>query len=210
MSLRQYTFALIFLFFGAQTVSAQFGIGLTFNNDIYHRFTNPKITEDDAYRSAGSAILNFAIGPKIWVGGNNVSLSVEGLAGIGVLGFAVKDYKGMGTSYFPIMAKLNFNGLSALDKEGRVGFFVGGGIQYSRTELYGLRDSYAIEGTTRSLFPTYVAQVGCGFGISGFALAGTLKYGWNKETKANVMALGMQWDFNAPMLKKIANPASAL
>ena len=190
-------------------LSAQFGIGLTFNNDIYQRFTNPK-DEGDAYRSAGSAILNLAIGPKIWVGGNNVSLSVEGLAGIGLLGLAVKDYKGMGTAYFPIMAKLNFNGLSALDKEGRVGFFIGGGIQYSRTELYGLREKYALQGVSRSLFPTYVAQAGVGFGISGFALAGTLKYGWNQETKANIMAIGLQWDFNIPKLKKIANPSSAL
>lgn len=210
MSLRNYSIAIFLVFIGFISAKAQFGIGLTFNNDIYHRFTNPKVSGDDAYRSAGSAILNFAIGPKIWVGGSNVSLSVEGLAGIGVLGFGVKDFKGMGTSYFPMMAKLNFNGLTALDKEGRIGFFVGGGIQYSRTELYGLKDSYALEGTTRSLFPTYVAQVGVGFGISGFALAGTLKYGWNQETKANIMALGMQWDFNVPMLKKIANPASSL
>lgn len=197
------------MIFLATSLHAQFGIGLTFQNDIYQRFTNPE-EEADAYRSAGSAILNFAIGPKIWVGGKKVSLSVEGLAGIGVLGLAVKDYKGMGTAYFPLMAKLNFNGLSGLDKEGKMGFFIGGGLQYSRTELYGVSSDYKEDGVTRSLFPTYVAQAGYGFGVSGFGVSGTLKYGWNPDTRANLMAVGIQWDFNGPQLKKIKDKASSL
>ena len=49
------------------------------------------------------------------------------------------------------MAKLNFNGLSGLDREGRLGFSVGGGIQYSKTELYGLDDSYASQGSATEI-----------------------------------------------------------
>lgn len=188
---------------------AQFGYGLSFQNDLYQRLANPE-SENDIYRAAGSTILNFAVGPKIWVGGRKVSLSVEGLAGVGLLGLAIKDYKGLGTAYFPFTAKLNFNGLSALDREGKMGLFVGGGIQYSRTELYGLNSKYEDLGVERSLFPTYVATAGYGFGISGFAVSGVLKYGWNPDNKANIMSVGIQWDFNAPMLKKIKDKASSL
>ncbi len=208
MKLKLFT-SILLLFFALHIGHAQFGYGLTFQNDLYQRFTNPE-SDEDVYRSAGSAILNFAIGPKIWVGGKKASLSVEGLAGIGVLGLAVKDYKGLGTSYFPIMAKLNFNGLSGFDKEGKMGFFIGGGVQYSRTELYGLTSKYEALGVDRSLFMTYVAQAGYGFGISGFGVSGTLKYGWNPDTKANLLAVGVQWDFNAPKLKKIQDSSSSL
>lgn len=186
----------------------QFGYGFTLTNDLYHRYANPK--DGIAARSAGSAILNIGGGPKIWIGGQNVSFSAEAQATIGFLGLAVKDYKGLGTAAFPIMGKINFNGLSGLDKEGRIGLSLGGGIQYSRTELYGLADDYADKGIERKLFKTYIAQAGYGFGLSGFGLQGYLRYGWNKNTKANIMAIGLQWDFNLKMLKKITSPESSL
>jgi hypothetical protein len=190
------------------TTKAQFGYGFTLTNDIYHRYANPK--DNIASRSAGSAILNLGLGPKIWIGGQNMSFSAEAQATIGFLGLALEDYKGLGTASFPIMGKLNFNGISALDREGRLGLSIGGGIQYSRTELYGLSDDFAAEGVQRKYFKTYIAQAGYGFGISGFAVNGFLKYGWNKDTSANIFALGLQWDFNIPMLKKISNPESSL
>lgn len=190
------------------TLSAQVGYGFTLTNDLYHRYANP--ADGIASRSAGSAILNLGAGPKIWFGGQNMSLSLEGQACIGFLGLAVKDYKGLGTVSYPIMAKLNFNGLSALDREGRLGFSVGGGIQYSKTELYGLDDEYASQGVQRKLFKTYIAQLGYGFGISGFGLQGFARYGWNKDSKANSLNIGLQWDFNWRMVKKISSPESSL
>ncbi len=189
------------------SLSAQFGYGVTVISDIYHRYSNP--SDGIAGRSAGSAILNLGMGPKIWIGGRKVSFSAEAAANIGFLGLAIKDYKGLGTVSFPIMGKLNFNGLSGLDKEGQLGFSVGGGIQYSKTELYGLADDYQAKGVQRKLFRTYIAQVGYGFGLSGFGAQGFLKYGWNKE-KANVISLGIQWDFNLKQLKKISSPESSL
>jgi hypothetical protein len=186
-----------------------FGYGGSLNTDIYQRYTNPQ-DQSGAYRSAGSAILNLAAGPKIWVGGMNASLSLEALAGIGFLGMAVRDYKGLGVANFPIMAKLNFKGLSGLDKEGKLGWHIGAGIQYARTELYGLSDKYEAKGVSRGLFRTYLAQFGYGFGLAGFGVSGVLKYGFNPDTKANFAALGVQWDFNVPQLKKIATTASSL
>lgn len=73
-----------------------------------------------------------------------MSVSVEAQACVGFLGLALDDYKGMGTLSYPIMAKLNFNGLSALDKEGRMGLSIGGGLQYNRTEWYGLDEEFAV------------------------------------------------------------------
>ena len=190
------------------TSKAQFGYGFTLTNDLYHRYANPK--DGLASRSAGSAILNIGGGPKIWIGGQNISFSAEAQATIGFLGLATNDYKGLGTAAFPIMGKLNFNGLSGLDREGRMGLSIGGGIQYSRTELYGLDEEYIAQGVQRKLYKTYIAQAGYGFGLSGFGLQGYLRYGWNKDTKANIMAIGLQWDFNLKMLKKISNPESSL
>lgn len=190
------------------TLSAQVGYGFTLTNDLYHRYSNPE--DGIAGRSAGSAILNLGAGPKIWLGGQNVSLSLEAQACIGFLGLAIKDYKGLGTVSYPIMAKINFNGLSGLDREGRLGLSIGGGIQYSKTELYGLDDSFAEKGVERKLFKTYIAQAGYGFGISGFGLQGFARYGWNPDNKANSLNIGLQWDFNWRMVKKIASPESSL
>jgi hypothetical protein len=200
--------SLLFLFITASVcLQAQFGYGVTVISDIYHRYSNP--SDGLASRSSGSAILNIGAGPKIWVGGRKMSFSAEAAANIGFLGLALKDYKGLGTVSYPIMGKLNFNGLSGLDKEGQLGFSIGGGIQYSKTELYGLSDDFEAKGVSRKLFKTYIAQVGYGFGLSGFGAAGFVKYGWNKE-KANVLSIGIQWDFNLKQLKKISAPESEL
>ncbi|MBK8699542.1 MAG: hypothetical protein IPN29_08365 [Saprospiraceae bacterium] len=199
----------VFMFlFSFSAAYSQVGYGFTMTNDIYHRYANPK--DGLAYPASGSAILNIGGGPKVWFGGRNLSLSLEGQAVIGFLGLAVKDYKGLGTVSYPLMAKLNFNGLSALDKEGRMGWSVGGGIQYSKTELYGLDDDFEAKGVKRKLFKTYFAQMGYGFGISGFGVQGFARYGWNGDSKANTMAIGLQWDFNMRMLKKITSPESSL
>jgi hypothetical protein len=190
-------------------MNAQFGYGFTVTNDIYQRHTNPK-DNSGQYRGSGSAVLNFAAGPKIWIGSQDVSISLEAQAGIGLLSLAVVDFKGLGAAYFPIMAKLNFKGLSGLDKEGRQGWYIGGGIQYSRTELYGLSNKAERAGVDRSLFPSYIGQFGYGFGLSGFVGSGFIRAGYNPDTSANFFAIGIQADFNKPMLKKIANAASQL
>jgi len=189
---------------------AQFGIGFTFSDDLYNRYTNPDNGED-AHRSNGSALLNLALGPKIWLGAEKFSFSVEGQANLGILGVSVPDSKGLGNVAFPIIGQFNFKGLSGLNKEGSLGFSLGGGIQYNKTELYGLDDTYAEQGVTRSFFKTYVAQVGYGFGISGFAAKLYVRYGWNPNLDgANSFNVGLQWDFNVLKLNKLSDPASEL
>ena len=199
----------MFILLSSISTSAQFGYGFTVTNDIYQRFTNPE-DNSNQYRGSGSAILNFAAGPKIWIGNQNVSVSLEAQAGIGLLSLGLKNYKGLGAAYFPMMAKLNFNGLSGLDKEGRQGWYIGGGLQYFRTELYGLSDKAEKAGVQRELYPSYIGQFGYGFGLSGFVASGFIRAGYHPDTKANFFAIGIQADFNKPMLKKIANAASQL
>lgn len=187
---------------------SQVGFGMTGSTDLYQRYVNP----DDglASPSSGSAMINFGAGPKIWFGGKGFSLSLEGQAVIGVFAFSVKDYKGLGSLAFPVMAKLNFGGLSGFDKESKMGFSLGGGLQYNRTEIFGLKDTYQKLGVTRDYFRTIVVQAGYGIGISGFIAQGFVRYGFSDDLGANSLNIGIQYDFNLPMLKKIADPASAL
>jgi len=187
----------------------QFGIGLTASHDLYHYYQNPD-DELDESTSAGSALINLGIGPKIWMGGNDFSVSLEAQASIGLFGLSIRDYKGLGTTSFPIMAKFNFAGLSGLDKEGKFGWSIGAGIQYSKTELYYLKNSFEEKGGTRDLFKTYIGQVGYGFGMSGFTAHGFIRFGYHPDDGARTLNIGLQYDFNIPKLKEITDPESEL
>lgn len=188
---------------------SQFGIGLTASHDLYHYYQNPDDGLEES-TSAGSALLNLGVGPKIWMGGNDFSISLEAQATIGLFGLSVKDYKGLGTTSFPIMAKFNFAGLSGLDKEGKFGWSIGAGIQYTKTELYYLSDSFEEKGGTRDLFKTYIGQVGYGFGMSGFSAHGFVRFGYHPDNGARTLNIGIQYDFNFPKLREITDPESEL
>lgn len=189
-------------------IIAQFGYGLTASTDLYHRYVNP--ADGKSNPAAGSAILNIGLGPKIWIGGKKISFSAEGQAVLGILGLSSSEYKGMGTMAFPILAKINFGGLSTFDREGKMGWSIGGGLQYNKTEFYGLQDEFAKKGVVRKYFTTYVIQGGYGFGLSGFTAHGIVRYGFNTDDKTSTLNIGLQYDFNTPMLKKITNPESEL
>lgn len=209
--MKQYPFSFYFFTFFilySYTTEAQFGYGFTASNDLYHRYVNKE--DGIASPAAGSALLNIGVGPKLWLGGKKCSFSAEGQAVIGFFGLSAKDYKGLGTVAFPILAKLNFNGVSGFDREGKLGFSIGGGIQYNRTEIFGLSDKFASQNVQRSFFPTYVVQVGFGYGLSGFNAQGIIRYGFNPDDKTSTLNIGLQYDFNIPILKKITSPESEL
>ena len=194
-------FCLLFSLMTFTSIYSQVGIGLTGGLDLYQRYSND---DSIAYGSAGSAVANLFIGPKIWLGGDKMSLSVETQANLGLLGLAVKDYKGLGMVAFPVIGRLNFQGLSGLDKEGKVGFSIGGGIQYY------LANSFEDQGVERSFFRTYIIDTAVGFGMSGFAGSVYLRYGFDPNSSANSFNLGLQFDFNIPKLKSITDPNSEL
>lgn len=187
----------------------QFGYGFTASNDLYQWYKNPDKLPEDESNTAGSAILNLGLGPKLWVGTAKTSFSVESQAVLGILGYSAGAYKGLGMGAIPIIGRLNFKGLSTFDREGKTGFSIGGGIQFNKTEAYGVTDEYAST-VDRKFFRTYVGQVSYGFGISGFTLQGVVRYGYDPDSEARSLNVGLQYDFNRPMLKKITNPESEL
>jgi len=199
----------LFTLMNSQLSYGQFGYGLTATTELYSRFRNPS-DATGASPSAGSALINLGVGPKIWFGNKKRSLSLEALANIHPFALSTADYKGIGAVSFPIMAKFNFNGLSGLEREGLLGFSIGGGIQYSRTELFGVTQEYKNLGVNRSMHRVYIVQAGYGFGVSGACLAGFVRYGFNPDNEAKYLSVGVQYDFNFPLLRKISSPESEL
>lgn len=192
----------------ALSMFGQVGIGFVASNDLYQWYKNPEDGISDP--SHGNAILNLSAGPKLWVGGKKFSVSFEGQANVGLTGFTVGENKGLGSVAIPIIGSFNFAGLSGLDREGKIGFSIGGGVQYNKTELYGLKQEFVDRGVTRDYFRTIVVQAVCGFGVSGFGLSGVLRYGFDPDSEASSFNFGIQYDFNLPMMKKIDDPNSAL
>jgi len=193
----------------SQLAKAQVGAGLTFNYDLYNLFSNP----DDGLASGnnGSALLGFGLGPKLWFGKKKFALTVEAQAAIAPLGLSVKDYKGLGAVSFPIMAKLNFGGMAGYARQMEPGFSIGGGLQYNKTEIFGLSQEYLDLGVTRDYYKTYNVQVAGGVGISGFVGSVFARYGFNPDLDgASNLHIGVQADFNFQQLKKIERPESAL
>jgi len=200
----------LFFLISFNLLQAQFGYGFTASNDIYHRYVNPKVQNESASRAAGSVLLNLGVGPKLWIGNKKYSFSAETQAIVGFLGLSAKDYKGLGTVSFPVIGKFNFKGLSSFDREGKMGFSLGGGIQWTKTEIFGVSDEFKSQGVQRKFFTTYIIQAGYGFGLSGFTAHGFVRYGFNQDDKSNTLNIGLQYDFNYPMLKKITSPESEL
>lgn len=191
-----YKFLIGILFFCISLLPAaqgQIEFGYVFGLDGYQRMVNPE--SESVSRGSGNALLNPFIGPKIWLGGKEFSLSLEAQVNLGITSLSRKDYKGLGAVSFPLMAKLNFMGMTGMDRQFEWGFYVGGGMQWSRTELYYLSQKYRELDVQRNLFPTYVAEIGIGRG--GFGVDGSLygRYGFDPDTKASTLHIGFIFNF---------------
>lgn len=181
----------------------QVAYGFTLKTELYSRYSNPP--DEVASASAGSALLNIGLGPKLWFGGRNMTFSPEVAVIFSPFALSTGDFKGLGAVSFPIIGKFQFLGMSNLNKDGKFGFAVGGGLQYTRTELFGLKESFEEKGVQRKYFKTYVVEADFGFGLSGFNLHGLVRYGFNTSIDANTMSIGIGYDFNVPYLKKATN-----
>ncbi len=197
---------LCFLNFGfVSKAISQAGIGIVTGIDLYQRYTTP---DSQGGASSGSAVLNPFVGPKVWLGTKEVSLSVEAQVNWGMVGFSLNEYKGLGHLSFPVIANLNFGKLSGLTRKNGLGFLIGGGLQYNRTELYGLRPEF--DHMARELFPTMIFQAGIGYGISGFGGSLVGRYGFDNDTNAKTFNIALQVDMNFVKMKEIDDPASRL
>ncbi len=179
---------------------AQIGFGTSAGLDIYQRYSNP--VDDIAYPASGNLLLNFIFGPKIWIGGKKISLSVEAQANLGLTSLAIKDFKGLGAFSLPVIAKLNFNGLSGFYQGFAPGFAIGGGLQWSKTELYYLSDEYEDKGVVRNFNRTFIAELDVGVGSFGKILYGYIRYGMDFDNKASVLNIGFIADINYSFKKK--------
>ncbi len=186
-------------------INAQAGIGIVTGFDLYQQYTNPT-TQGGA--SSGSAILNPFVGPKVWLGTKEASLSLEAQVNWAMVGLSLNEYKGLGHIAFPIIANLNFGKLSGLTRKNGFGFLVGAGLQYSKTELYGLNPEF--DHLERSLFPTMIVQAGIGYGISGFGGSLVGRYGFDNDSNARTFNIAIQVDMNFVKMKEIDDPASRL
>ena len=207
--------ALVFAFsLGLQLVHGQLGLGLTGSFDLYNVYSNPESNQPATAtfsRRNGAALSSLGLGPKIWVGGKAFSFSVEAVANFSPLGLSIGDFKGIGAVSFPIMGHLNFGGMSSFNKQAKPGFSIGGGIQYNRTELFGLTDEFESQGVTRDFFRTYNVQVGVGGGLNGFTGKFYTRYGFNPSLDgAWSLNIGLQMSLNFLVTKTIHKPESAL
>lgn len=203
------TCSILFIIFSVGSIFGQIGAGLVTSIDMYQRYTNP----DDGLSenlSSGSALLNLSAGPKIWIGAKDFSVSIESQANLGILGFSLNENKGLGQLAIPVIANLNFSKLSGLAKSDGVGFVLGGGIQYNHTELYGVKEEFKLQGIQRDFFRTYIIQAGVGFGITGFGGILLARYGFDPDSNASSLNIGLQLDMNFIMMKNIDDPASQL
>lgn len=187
-----------------EVVAQNFAYGLTLKHDLYNRYANP--SDDIASRSAGSALLNIGAGPKVWFGANDFTFSPEVSFMFSPFALSTGDYKGIGAFSIPILAKFEFFGNSNMNKDGKFGFSLGGGIQYSKTELFYLKPSFKNEGVQRSFFRTYIIEADIGYGMSGFDAHLFIRYGWSNDTDANTLNIGMGYDLNAPKFKRDSDP----
>jgi len=197
------------LFIFSQVGKSQIGAGLAFNYDLYSILSNPE--DGIASNNNGSALFTFGLGPKLWFGKDKFAFTVEAQAAIAPLGLSLGDYKGLGAVSFPIMAKLNFGGMAGYSRLMEPGFSIGGGLQYNKTEIFGLKEEFVAKGVKRDYFKTYNIQAAAGVGISGFVGSLFVRYGFNPDlTGASNFHFGVQADFNFQQLKKIQRPESAL
>lgn len=201
--MKQYVMVALFMLSGIG-VAAQFGYGLVSRLDLYDRYSNPQ--DNIASAGSGSALINLGLGPKIWVGGESFSVSAEAAFVFSPFALSLGDFKGMGALALPVLIRANIQGLSTMNREGKMGLSIGAGYQWTRTELLGLQNSFEDQGVQRSYFKNLIAEVGYGYGMNGMSFGLFLRYGRDADVKSNVFALGMIVNLNRSLLKITTDP----
>ena len=134
--------------------------------DFYQKYRNPEYAKvNDESRSSGNVIFAVPIGLSLAMGKDNFSFSTEASINIAPLALDIGKFKGLGAVSFPLLAKFNFGALSGFSENRLLGYSLGGGVQFNRTELFGLTKKY--DYLERKFFPTYVGELGVGGGVSG-------------------------------------------
>ncbi len=203
--IEKYIIILGLLLLASFTSLGQIGIGLSYGFDAYQYQANPRAQPQIGKRGLGSALFNLHIGPKLFIGTNNVGLALEGQIGIAPFAFDVNEYKGLGAFYFPVIASLNFKGLSGFQDEAHWGFGFAGGYEFARTDLYFIDDDFTA--LSRDLFQTTFGQVHFGVGKKATATYVYFRYGQGKDDAKN-WHVGFVIDQNLTFKKKLKKRAA--
>ena len=175
---------IILLFFAICMSSVQsqnIGLGATCGIDLYQFKLRPvEDNFDFKSRSSGSAILNFFVGPKVYFGGDFMSISFEASANWSIFHLDLNEYKGLGAFSFPVLARLNFGALSGFNTDRVFGYSLAGGLQWNNTEIYGIKDEFKNSNT--GYFRTLVFEASFGLGVVGTDSQFFIRFGYGDHS----------------------------
>ncbi len=201
IGIKKYTLIVIFFLLSLFHAEGQIGFGITYGIDLYQYHRNPTMQPDTLQHGIGSALFNLNLGPKLWIGGKNLSISLEAQIGVAPFALDLDEYKGMGAFYFPMLATINYGGLSGFQEKGKWGVGIAGGFQYTRTDLYFLKTEF--EDIERDLFQTVFAQLNVGLGSKATAIYAYVRFAQGDLDAAN-WHIGIMLDQNFIHRKKLA------
>lgn len=150
---------------------AQFDVAIGFETELqlYEWQQRPK-PQASPYRSVGQVFSFPSIGPKIWFGDwHFLTVSLDGKVAFSPFSLDLVKYKGMGSLSFPVLLKVNFdpngvpggygskrNTFGYREDSGLNKFGIGGGVQWTMTEIYARPKDYR---STNAFFMTYIGEI---------------------------------------------------
>ncbi|TVR82187.1 MAG: hypothetical protein EA409_05470 [Saprospirales bacterium] len=180
------------LFPGIRELKAQIGFGVHFGNDLYQYLSNDEDRSD--YSNTSTILLAPYVGPKLYVGNPNWSLSLQTAIGISPFSWDWSEYKGLGNLFLPSSIAANFGGLSGLtENQASWGFSVGIGYVLGMTDLYFRNEE--IRGEGGQLIGAPFLQAALGFGAKGTSVSWYIRYGQNPNS-ARFFSTGIALDIN--------------
>nr|MBS0037523.1 hypothetical protein [Saprospiraceae bacterium] len=183
--------------FLCSSVNSQVGIGMVFGNDLFQSVQNEL---DGVPNAPKSVLLSPYFGPKLYIGGERLSVSLHTGIGISAFSWDWSDYKGMGTLYAPALFSINFGGLSGFTEEkSALGFSVVGGYLITMTDLYFRAEEYSESTVNLNGMP--LIQLAAGTGGKGASLYGYFRYGY-EDSNHQFYSLGIGLEVNFTQRKK--------
>ncbi len=168
----------VLLLIGASS-RAQTKLDFIFGADVYQWYLNPVDPQVPESRSSAGQLLGLQTGLKFSGGGSRFGLAIECSGNFAPLAFDFPKFKGLGAASYQLIGKMNVGALTGFSKDQLFGFSLGAGLQYSRTELFGLTDAYAH--LRRNWFKTYVGEIAIGGGLSRFLVMAYLRIGTSRQ-----------------------------
>ena len=190
--MRGFLISVVVLFFpliGSAQINV--GVGMVFSNDFFQSVSNPENESEEKIRNL---LISPSFGPKFYFGTSDLSFSLQANIGISPIGFDWDDYKGMGVAYAPVLAGINYGGLSGFTAErSEWGASIAYGYHFTLTDLY-FRNSGFIDEQRDLFYPPFVQLAG-GFGGKGAALYLYSRIGLD-NSEGRILSFGITLEVN--------------